>query len=114
MRISYWSSDVCSSDLEDEGIGVEGEARIVDQFAAVRPFGPRLRPLSLHLPQPAAVDARGDPGARHHDEPEPPGGERPADRSEERRVGKECVSPCRYRWPPCNEKKKKKKDSQNH
>src|SRR3546814_9612090 len=45
-----------------------------------RSFGPRLRPLSLHLPQPDAVDARGDPGARHHDEPEPPGGERPADR----------------------------------
>src|SRR3546814_13845348 len=22
-------------------------------------------------------------------------------RSEERRVGKECVSTCRYRWPPC-------------
>src|SRR3546814_19563755 len=25
-------------------------------------------------------------------------GEVPADRSEERRVGKECVSTCRYRW----------------
>src|SRR3546814_4654168 len=23
------------------------------------------------------------------------------DRSEERRVGTECVSTCRYRWPPC-------------
>src|SRR3546814_12761165 len=28
-------------------------------------------------------------------------------RSEERRVGKECVSPCRSRWSPYNEKKKK-------
>src|SRR3546814_19707339 len=27
-------------------------------------------------------------------------------RSEERRVGKECVSPCRYWWAPSNEKKK--------
>src|SRR3546814_19167092 len=26
-------------------------------------------------------------------------------RSEERRVGKECVSPCRYRWSPYHEKK---------
>src|SRR3546814_18614093 len=26
-------------------------------------------------------------------------------RSEERRVGKECVSTCRYRWMPYNEKK---------
>src|SRR3546814_21099306 len=28
-------------------------------------------------------------------------------RSEERRVGKECVSPCRSRWAPYNTKKKK-------
>src|SRR3546814_16443529 len=27
-------------------------------------------------------------------------------RSEERRVGKECVSPCRSRWSPYHEKKK--------
>src|SRR3546814_17701554 len=27
-------------------------------------------------------------------------------RSEERRVGKECVSPCRSRWSPYNTKKK--------
>src|SRR3546814_14545997 len=30
-------------------------------------------------------------------------------RSEERRVGKECVSKCRSRWSPYHEKKKKKK-----
>src|SRR3546814_15419788 len=29
-------------------------------------------------------------------------------RSEERRVGKECVSTCRSRWPPVHYKKKKK------
>src|SRR3546814_14266442 len=29
-------------------------------------------------------------------------------RSEERRVGKECVSTCRYRWSPGQSKKKKK------
>src|SRR3546814_15744687 len=28
-------------------------------------------------------------------------------RSEERRVGKECVSTCRYRWAPSHKKKKK-------
>src|SRR3546814_15431204 len=28
-------------------------------------------------------------------------------RSEERRVGKECVSPCRFRWAPSHLKKKK-------
>src|SRR3546814_11332401 len=30
-------------------------------------------------------------------------------RSEERRVGKECVSTCRSRWSPYHSKKKKKK-----
>src|SRR3546814_11121990 len=30
-------------------------------------------------------------------------------RSEERRVGKECVSTCRSRWSPHNSKKKKKR-----
>src|SRR3546814_11961089 len=31
------------------------------------------------------------------------------ERSEERRVGKECVSTCRSRWSPNHKKKKKKK-----
>src|SRR3546814_14801289 len=30
-------------------------------------------------------------------------------RSEERRVGKECVSTCSSRWSPCHEKKKNSK-----
>src|SRR3546814_11117893 len=30
-------------------------------------------------------------------------------RSEERRVGKECVSTCRSRWSPCHKKKTKNK-----
>src|SRR3546814_10188659 len=30
----------------------------------------------------------------------------PEKRSEERRVGKECVSTCRYRWSPSQQKKK--------
>src|SRR3546814_14716355 len=33
----------------------------------------------------------------------------PAIRSEERRVGKECVSTCRSRWSPYHEKKKQPK-----
>src|SRR3546814_13001670 len=35
-----------------------------------------------------------------------PKGAQAAGRSEERRVGKECVSKCRSRWWPCHEKKK--------
>src|SRR3546814_14337165 len=37
-----------------------------------------------------------------------------ASRSEERRVGKECVSTCRYRWSPYHEKKKNKKKYKIH
>src|SRR3546814_18556035 len=33
--------------------------------------------------------------------------ERPGASSDERRVGKECVSTCRSRWSPYHEKKKK-------
>src|SRR3546814_7354352 len=40
MRISYWSSDVCSSDLEDRGIGARQfpraeERRPIDIFAQI-------------------------------------------------------------------------------
>src|SRR3546814_7862323 len=78
MRISDWSSDVCSSDLDG--------AEPVDQ-RDTRPLG--VRPA-------------GDGKIR--------GGRNPAEtglplrrrvgRSEERRVGKECVSTCRSRWSP--------------
>src|SRR3546814_11371401 len=35
-------------------------------------------------------------------------------RSEERRVGQECVSTCRSRWSPYHEKKKQKKRNTNY
>src|SRR3546814_17990891 len=35
-------------------------------------------------------------------------------RSEERRVGKECVRTCRSRWSPYHEKKKKNKKTYDH
>src|SRR3546814_19352917 len=35
-------------------------------------------------------------------------------RSEERRVGKECVSPCRSRWSPVNSKKTREQHTQHH
>src|SRR3546814_3079098 len=68
MRISDWSSDVCSSDLP---------------------------PLHAHVDVGAAQTERCLPagGARR-------GAEKHLLRSEERRVGKECVSTCRSRWSP--------------
>src|SRR3546814_7397453 len=76
MRISDWSSDVCSSDL-----------RVLYGLAAARE--------AIHKSREAVV-AEGymDVIALHQ------AGIRTAVRSEERRVGKECVSTCRSRWSP--------------
>src|SRR3546814_1388606 len=87
MRISDWSSDVCSSDLAERPVNAVGIAS----------FGP--------------VDL--DPGSPRfgHIRTTPKPGWSGADilgsvqsvltcRSEERRVGKECVSTCRSRWSP--------------
>src|SRR3546814_6363452 len=78
MRISDWSSDVCSSDLPQRR---KPDDRAGHGAAAAR-RGLRLR------------DGRGR-GAVLHPLPH---ALRAGDRSEERRVGKECVSTCRSRW----------------
>src|SRR3546814_13871385 len=99
MRISDWSSDVCSSDLET-------------------PWQCRSAPLCRHH------DGCGRSAAQHGlantsllygnyctAHPAWPGGRDWASglRSEERRVGKECVSTCRSRWSPYHYKKKNTK-----
>src|SRR3546814_1586798 len=77
LRISDWSSDVCSSDLRCR----VGRAKI-------DPVKPDLACLRVVEPQQELEDRR-LAGARRTDQ-----------RSEERRVGKECVSTCRSRWSP--------------
>src|SRR3546814_1190833 len=74
MRISDWSSDVCSSDLF-------GQNAVRDQCDHVSDFSERAA-LGRRLPRSEGT-LLGDPC-----------------RSEERRVGKECVSTCRSRWSP--------------
>src|SRR3546814_11462819 len=102
MRISDWSSDVCSSDLAVDAAAVEMhlvavpavlEAEFVGQlpghvFHPLACLGEREGMLVLD------VDA-GHGGLREW-------------RSEERRVGKECVSTCRSRWSTDQYKKKTK------
>src|SRR3546814_2872041 len=75
MRISDWSSDVCSSDLP-AGAGARGGGRRhrLQHRGALRRRPQRAGAAECH------------PAALH--------------RSEERRVGKECVSTCRSRWSP--------------
>src|SRR3546814_14744304 len=108
MRISDWSSDVCSSDLgprrqpawkakadaaelpeimvggenQRVGLGTNGQRHaetpadmLHDPRRASEAFGAVDH---LRMPTRAAIEAR----------------------SEERRVGKECVSTCRSRWAP--------------
>src|SRR3546814_6389929 len=79
MRISDWSSDVCSSDLfpttmydgDDYEYQIKaGKTTLKDPLIGLV-AGTTPQSLSIALP-----------------------------RSEERRVGKECVSTCRSRWSP--------------
>src|SRR3546814_12732775 len=96
MRISDWSSDVCSSDLTKTG-----EARIF-KFADAPD---RLRALKREaalsrLVFAALVKAAPLPMLHEWNFDAPPFFLEYAWRSEERRVGNECVSTCRSRWSP--------------
>src|SRR3546814_2963744 len=92
LRISDWSSDVCSSDLPtvvvDSAQRRGGAERAHDRRAPPTPCSGKA---DCHKCRPVYLYVR-LPGDYH----------RP--RSEERRVGKECVSKCRSRWAPDTEK----------
>src|SRR3546814_2878299 len=81
MRISDWSSDVCSSDLTaDKKVGcvATGLPGTLLGHKARHPAHQRI--LNVGRGNVAYL--------------------RSGNRSEERRVGKECVSTCRSRWSP--------------
>src|SRR3546814_19340944 len=101
MRISDWSSDVCSSDLESP----YGESKLIGEWllrdvgratglehTSLRYFNvvgsgfDDIYDVSPHNLFPKVFDMlyRGET------------------RSEERRVGKECVSACRSGWSPAH------------
>src|SRR3546814_13180010 len=67
---------------------------------------------ALHQPRNRLIVERGEHFGRERGKPPPQpsvtGGRAFQPRSEERRVGKECVSTCRSRWCPYHYKKKKK------
>src|SRR3546814_8669669 len=85
MRISDWSSDVCSSDLPTLGDLLRlSAAEMSNRFGA---YG-----ATIHR------RVRGEAAERLPSRTPPP--ELTCERSEERRVGKECVSTCRSRWSP--------------
>src|SRR3546814_10612881 len=88
MRISDWSSDVCSSDLEQNFNRPIGYDDVVS-FAR----GARIETKQYELD-------RALPGSIRDATTSYVGSYPPLGRSEERRVGKECVSTCRSRWSP--------------
>src|SRR3546814_19355347 len=95
MRISDWSSDVCSSDLglsgatmriatfnlESLDLAPGAEAAFARRAAVLRPQLEALRADILCLQEVNGQHVAGESGRR----------------SDERRVGKECVSTCRSR-----------------
>src|SRR3546814_11671440 len=108
MRISDWSSDVCSSDLLrlDEGDMPVGQR--VGEVGHGSGLRSGRRGLYHHfLPSSIAASSSGRvarPSAMLRC------GKRPKRRSEERRVGKECDSTCRYRWSPYHLQQKDTKE----
>src|SRR3546814_2962891 len=86
MRISDWSSDVCSSDLQ---VLIPLAAHLAPEESRGRVVGGIMGGLLLGilLARPISSVVADHFGWR-------------AMRSEERRVGKECVSTCRSRWSP--------------
>src|SRR3546814_15451187 len=96
----YWSSDVCSSDL-DGGAAVAGIAN--ERAIHHHPLSGLEVQLQCHLSQPPFLPT-GQPRTVSARQNLPqscgPRGSMPLFpvRSEERRVGKECVSTCRSRW----------------
>src|SRR3546814_18808355 len=101
MRISDWSSDVCSSDLDDQAQCHRGQhAREHGEFRIEAPdLGGVRRDVACHAEESGM--AKGKQAAVAEQKIEGTGKQRKAkDRSEERRVGKECVSTCRSRWSP--------------
>src|SRR3546814_15951151 len=127
MRISDWSSDVCSSDLLtlpiDGLLGTDGTVRVNSactplEFMALKYESLTLGKTRLRLcPVDGAIVTAGPRGFSLRAAVRAPNlkgklGQNPLQlaatdiqfeaRSEERRVGKECVSTCRSRWSPYN------------
>src|SRR3546814_17356777 len=113
MRISDWSSDVCSSDLDRplfehaEQFDLHVETHVTDfveeERAALARFemadatGMGAGEAALFMPEEFGFDEfAGNRAAVDSGE----------GRSEESRDGKECVSKCRTRWWPDPKKKK--------
>src|SRR3546814_14133562 len=121
MRISDWSSDVCSSDLQKQRSQNSAGKLRAEQDAARAVLSQRVHDAAAQIGDNAPVvllTSNANPampdrvavlrdvvlphvrGDARHIELLLSGAQRIGLRSEERRVGKECVSTCRSRWSP--------------
>src|SRR3546814_13535916 len=117
MRISDWSSDVCSSDLTAfmaRGLCADANAPAANAQIAAQQQGVEVLVATRTLPVGTIIDLNGfryqpwprdmvDTGHIQKGGPDTPQslvGTVVRYRSDERRVGKECVSTCRSRWSP--------------
>src|SRR3546814_15586302 len=105
MLISDWSSDVCSSDLaaHPRFIDAMAEAQTVELEPGDAIFIPSM--WWHHVEGLADFNILVNYWWRRT----PAWLGQPQARSEERRVGKACVSACRSRWSPYHYKKKRSK-----
>src|SRR3546814_14182980 len=100
MRISDWSSDVCSSDLvRRPRRGIDDALVAVQHIAGAVLFGTGAQVREVIAPLRFGI-GEGDDRIARDDLGDHRIGLGAADRSAERRVGKECVSTCRSRWSP--------------
>src|SRR3546814_10797788 len=89
MRISDWSSDVCSSDLVVFIDDSPHNHKVFMKDIVTLPFYSKLKQIVLfEIPEIKGEISEKDTIDEKYL------------RSEERRVGKECVSTCRSRWSP--------------
>src|SRR3546814_19955921 len=93
MRISDWSSDVCSSDL----IGQPEVGAAVDDDGVTELRG-QFRGMPVRQAEEDDVMTGQQGGIGGLQDPVGQRQQMRVMRSEERRVGKECVSTCRSRW----------------
>src|SRR3546814_19441935 len=105
MRISDWSSDVCSSDLggadDLDDLATRQRKELAGATGGEQRRGRKVGQPGNVLAVLAGMELAG--GIESGDgEGQQPGADLRLDleggRSEERRVGKECVSTCRSRW----------------
>src|SRR3546814_13791708 len=112
MRISDWSSDVCSSDLaystDSNMLGATHEAKDLEHLNSGIKIVKPIMGVAFWRDD---VQVKAEEVTVRFEEGRPVAlnGVEFADsveRSEERRVGKACVSTCRARWSADKEKKK--------